>query len=115
MRPRFFRSSADMRSWLDQNHGATSELWVGLYKKGSGKKGITYSEAVDEALCFGWIDGLTKSIDESRWMIRFTPRKKKSNWSAANIRRFGELRGEGRVTVAGREAFERRDIGSLAG
>lgn len=109
MNPRFFRSPAELRTWLGKNHSATSELWLGLYKKGSGKKGITYSEAVDEALCFGWIDGLTKSIDEWRWMIRFTPRKEKSNWSAVNIKRFGELRAEGRVPPPGLEAFERRD------
>ena len=111
MKPRFFRSPTEMRSWLEQNHAATSELWVGLYKKGSGKKGITYPEAVDEALCFGWIDGLTKSIDESRWMIRFTPRREKSNWSAVNIKRFGELQAEDRVAPPGLEAFERRQRG----
>jgi uncharacterized protein YdeI (YjbR/CyaY-like superfamily) len=109
MKPRFFRSPAEFRSWLDRNHAATSELWVGLYKKGSARKGITYSEAVDEALCLGWIDGLTRSIDESKWMIRFTPRTQRSNWSAANIKRFGELRAEGRVAPPGLEAFERRD------
>lgn len=109
MKPRFFRSSAEFRSWLEKNHAAASELWVGLYKKGSGRKGITYSEAVDEALCFGWIDGLSRSLDESRWMIRFTPRKQKSNWSSTNIKRFGELRAEGRVAPPGLEAFERWD------
>ena len=109
MKPRFFRSPAELRSWLEKNHALTSELWVGLYKRGSGRKGITYSEAVDEALCFGWIDGLTRSIDESRWMIRFTPRKQKSNWSAVNIKRFEELGAEGRVAPPGLETFERRD------
>ncbi len=109
MNPRFFRSPAELRSWLEKNHAAASELWVGLYKRGSGRTGIAYSRAVDEALCFGWIDGLTRSIDDSRWTIRFTPRKQKSNWSAVNIKRFGELRAEGRVVPAGLEAFERRD------
>lgn len=108
MKPRFFRSQAGFRSWLEKNHAAASELWVGLHKKGSGRKGITYSEAVDEALCFGWIDGLTRSVDDSRWMIRFTPRKQKSNWSATNIKRFAELRAGGRVAPSGLEAFERR-------
>ncbi|HEX2089382.1 MAG TPA: YdeI/OmpD-associated family protein [Actinomycetota bacterium] len=108
MKPRFFRSSNEMRLWLEKNHGTSSELWVGFYKKGSGKTGLTYSEAVDEALCFGWIDGLTRSIDESRWMIRFSPRKAKSNWSAVNIKRFAELRSQGRVAPSGLEAFERR-------
>lgn len=109
MKPRFFRSPAEFRSWLGNNHAAVSEIWVGLYKKGSGRKGITYPEAVDEGLCFGWIDGLTRSVDESRYMIRFTPRKPRSNWSAVNIRRFEELRAEGRVAPSGLEAFERRD------
>lgn len=109
MTPRFFRSPGELRSWLEQHHGAARELWVGFYKKGSGKKGITYSEALDEALCFGWIDGLTRSIDESRWMIRFTPRKRRSNWSAVNVKRFGELQAKERVRPAGLQAFEDRD------
>ena len=109
MKPRFFRSSAEFRSWLAKKHDDKSELWLGLYKKGSEEKGITYSEAVDEALCFGWIDGLTRSIDHAKYMIRFTPRKQRSNWSAVNIRRFGGLRAEGRVAPPGLEAFERRD------
>lgn len=109
MKPRFFRSPNEFRSWLAKNHAAASELWVGLHKKGSERKGITYSQAVDEGLCFGWIDGLTRSIDQTRYMIRFTPRKQKSNWSAVNIKRFGELRADGRVAPPGLEAFERRD------
>lgn len=109
MKPRFFPSPAQFRSWLGRNHAAASELWVGLHKRGSGREGITYSEALDEALCFGWIDGLRRSIDESTWMIRFTPRKQKSNWSAVNIKRFGELQAEGRVAPPGLKAFERRD------
>jgi uncharacterized protein YdeI (YjbR/CyaY-like superfamily) len=109
MKPRFFRSGEEFRSWLEKKHANAPEQWVGFYKKGSGKKGITYAEAVDEALCFGWIDGVTKSVDQARWMIRFTPRKRKSNWSAVNIKRFGELRASGRVALAGLEAFERRD------
>jgi uncharacterized protein YdeI (YjbR/CyaY-like superfamily) len=108
MKARFFPSPTEFRSWLERNHAA-SELWVGLYKRGSTRKGITYSEAVDEALCFGWIDGLTRSIDESSWMIRFTPRRQRSHWSEVNIKRFGELRAEGRVAPPGLEAFERRD------
>jgi uncharacterized protein YdeI (YjbR/CyaY-like superfamily) len=110
MKPTFFKSPADLRTWLEKHHAAASDLWVGFYKKGSGREGITYSEAVDESLCFGWIDGLTRSIDEARWMIRFTPRKQKSNWSAVNIKRFGKLRAEGRVAPAGLAAFERRDL-----
>jgi uncharacterized protein YdeI (YjbR/CyaY-like superfamily) len=109
VKPRFFRSPDEFRSWLEKNHTTTSELWVGFYKKGSGRKGIAYSEAVDEALCFGWIDGLTRSIDDSRWMIRFTPRTAKSNWSAVNIKRFDQLRAQGRIAAPGLEAFQRRD------
>ena len=109
MRPRFFRSAGEFRSWLEQHHAASPELWVGLYKRGSGRKGITYSEAVDEALSFGWIDGLTRSIDGSRWTIRFTPRRRESRWSAVNVKRFGELRAEGRVAPPGLQAFGRRD------
>jgi uncharacterized protein YdeI (YjbR/CyaY-like superfamily) len=108
MRPRFFRSPTDLRAWLERNHDRAGELWVGLYKKASGRKGITYREAVDEALAFGWIDGLTKGIDDQAWMIRFTPRRPKSNWSAVNVKRFGELEAEGRVTPAGRKAFRDR-------
>ena len=109
MKPTFFRSAGEFRSWLEKNHGTASELWIGLYKKGSGRRGIAYSEAVDEALCFGWIDGLTRSIDDSRWMIRFSPRKTKSNWSAVNLKRFDQLQAQGRVAAPGFEAFERRD------
>jgi uncharacterized protein YdeI (YjbR/CyaY-like superfamily) len=109
MKPRFFKSPAELRRWFEKHHRKAGEMWVGFYKKDSGRKGITYSQAVDEALSFGWIDGLTRSLDESRWMIRFTPRKQKSTWSAVNIKRFGELRAQGRVAPAGLEAFERRD------
>jgi uncharacterized protein YdeI (YjbR/CyaY-like superfamily) len=108
-RARFFDSAADFRAWLERHHKASSELWVGLHKRSSAKKGITYREALDEALCFGWIDGLTRSIDEARYTIRFTPRKPKSNWSLVNIKRVGELMTAGRMAAAGLEAFERRD------
>ncbi|HEV3475281.1 MAG TPA: hypothetical protein VG602_07945 [Actinomycetota bacterium] len=109
MRPRFFRSQKDFRTWLERNHDTAKELWVGYYKKTSNRKGITYREAVDEALCFGWIDGLTKTIDEERYMQRFSPRKLRSSWSQTNIERVGELKRLGVMTPAGLAAFERRE------
>ncbi len=108
MKARFFRSAAEFRSWLEKNNAIASELWLGLYKKGSGKKGITYSEAVDEALCFGWIDGVRKSIDDERYVNRFTPRTSRSTWSAVNIKRARELIEAGRMTPPGLRAFEAR-------
>lgn len=110
MDPRFFRSRAEFRSWLDRNHAKASEQWVGFYKKSAGRSGMGYEEAVEEALCFGWIDGVTRSLDDQRWTIRFTPRTKRSNWSPTNIARFEALRAAGRVTPAGYEAFDRRDF-----
>jgi uncharacterized protein YdeI (YjbR/CyaY-like superfamily) len=108
-KPRFFRTPAEFRGWLEKNHDTTTELQVGFYKKSSGRKGITYEEALDEALAFGWIDGITRRIDDERWTIRFTPRKPKSNWSLKNIRRVGELTKQGRMAPAGVRAFEGRD------
>ena len=81
MKPTFFRSAAEFRKWLERNHETADELLVGFYKKGSGRPSITWPESVDEALCFGWIDGIRKTIDEQSYMIRFTPRKARSNWS----------------------------------
>ncbi|HYH28035.1 MAG TPA: YdeI/OmpD-associated family protein [Actinomycetota bacterium] len=108
-RPRFFRSGSELRAWLEKNHAKAKELWVGYHKKGSPTKGIAYADAVDEALCFGWIDGKVKTIDELTYMQRFSPRTAKSPWSKANIKRVGELKREGRMAAAGVEAFERRD------
>lgn len=105
----FFESPSQFRDWLDENHDKAQEIWVGFYKKGSGKLGITYKEALDEALCYGWIDGIRKSLDEERYMNRFTPRKPKSNWSAVNIKRVGELQALGRMKPAGLREFEKRD------
>ena len=107
--PRFFRSPAEFRNWLEKNHDRESELLVGFYKKSSGKRGITYEEAVDEALCFGWIDGVRRSVDNERSTIRFTPRRQRSNWSLKNIRRVNELTKLGRMAPPGIAAFERRD------
>jgi uncharacterized protein YdeI (YjbR/CyaY-like superfamily) len=111
-RARFFKSQSEWRDWLEENHDQhdpTNELWVGFYKKSTGKAGITYKEALDEALCYGWIDGVRKSLDDDRWTIRFTPRKPRSIWSAVNLKRFAELRAEGRLHSAGLRIFEQRD------
>jgi len=93
--PRFFATPTDFRKWLAENHATASELWVGFHKKSSGRRSISWPESVDEALCFGWIDGLRKTIDADSYKIRFTPRKPTSNWSAVNIRRIQELAREG--------------------
>ena len=104
----FFASPEAFRAWLEQHHASAQELWVGFYKKDSGKPSITWPEAVDEALCFGWIDGLRKSIDDISYTIRFTPRRPRSTWSAVNISRVAELTEQGRMRPAGLEAFAQR-------
>ncbi|HWL91186.1 MAG TPA: bacteriocin-protection protein, partial [Actinomycetota bacterium] len=109
MEPTTFRRPQDFRAWLEQHHDTERELWVGYYKKGSGKASMTWAESVDEALCFGWIDGVRKSIDEERYMIRFTPRRARSIWSNVNTRRVAELTKQGRMYGAGLEAFKARD------
>jgi uncharacterized protein YdeI (YjbR/CyaY-like superfamily) len=106
--PIFFATPVDFREWLEPNHAATPALWVGYYKRDSGKPSMTWPESVDEALCFGWIDGLRKGIDAESYMIRFTPRKITSNWSAVNIRRMQELVRQGRVHPTGLKAFAAR-------
>jgi uncharacterized protein YdeI (YjbR/CyaY-like superfamily) len=106
----YFGSQDEFRVWLEQHHDAAREIWVGFYKKGSGKAGISYPEAVDEALAFGWIDGIRKGIDAQSYANRFTPRKPRSNWSAVNVRRVGELMEFGRMHLAGIRAFEQRDM-----
>ena len=105
----FFPTPGDFRKWLKKNHRKESELWVGYYKKGSGRPSITWPESVDEALCFGWIDGVRKSLDADSYVIRFTPRKGGSIWSEVNTRRAGELIREKRMEAAGLRAFEARD------
>jgi uncharacterized protein YdeI (YjbR/CyaY-like superfamily) len=104
----FFAKPEDFRKWLEAHHGNTSELWVGFCKKESGRPSITWPESVDEALCVGWIDGLRKTIDTESYKIRFTPRKKTSNWSAVNIERVKELAKLGRMRPGGLKAFELR-------
>jgi uncharacterized protein YdeI (YjbR/CyaY-like superfamily) len=105
---KIFNSASGFRKWLEKNHDKATELWLGFYNQRSGKKSITYREALDEALCFGWIDGVRKSVDESTYMQRFTPRKAKSYWSAVNIRRFEALNKLSRVSSAGTRSFEQR-------
>ncbi len=98
-----------MRGWLAKNHDKLTEQWIGFYKKGTGKPSITWPESVDEALCFGWIDGIRKTIDEESYKIRFTPRKPRSIWSAVNIKRANELIELGLMTASGLAEFEKRD------
>jgi uncharacterized protein YdeI (YjbR/CyaY-like superfamily) len=109
--PVFFESGAAFRKWLGDHGASATEVWLGFHKKSLGRSGITYREALDEALCSGWIDGVRKSIDEGRFKIRFTPRKPKSIWSKVNIRRVRELMAAGRMKAAGLAAFERRQKG----
>jgi len=107
----FFATAAEWRAWLERNHASSDGLVLGLAKANSGLAFIGYAEALDEALCFGWIDAVRKSIDDTRWTIRFTPRKKKSIWSAVNIRHVARLTDAGRMAPPGLAAFEGRDRG----
>ena len=108
MKVKFFKTPSDFRKWLAAHHATETELWVGFYKKDSGTASITWPQSVDEALCFGWIDGIRKNIDEVSYKIRFTPRKQRSTWSAVNIKRVGELTEQGLMQKAGLEAFAAR-------
>ena len=105
--PVFFSSEAEFRRWLEANHGTAPELLVGFWKKGSRKPSIDWPQARDQALCFGWIDGLRKSLGEDAYTIRFTPRRKGSIWSKVNVERFDALRAAGLMTAAGEAAYER--------
>lgn len=109
MNPTFFATPADFRAWLDAHHQTAAELWVGFYKKGSGRPSITWPESVDQALCYGWIDGIRKRLDDASYVIRFTPRRKGSNWSEVNRRRAAELSEQGLMQPAGLAAYEARD------
>ncbi|MBR9919944.1 MAG: bacteriocin-protection protein [Bacteroidetes bacterium] len=104
----FFPTPNDFRDWLDANHEKLDEQWIGFYKKKTGKASITWPQSVDEALCYGWIDGLRKSIDEKSYKIRFTPRRPTSHWSDVNVRRFKELKKEGRIQPAGLAAYKKK-------
>jgi uncharacterized protein YdeI (YjbR/CyaY-like superfamily) len=103
-----FASAAEFRRWLERHHASEREAWIGYYKKGVPKQSISYPEAVEEALCFGWIDGIGYRIDDEVTANRFTPRTKRSTWSAVNVRRVGELLAAGRMYPAGIAAFEAR-------
>jgi uncharacterized protein YdeI (YjbR/CyaY-like superfamily) len=114
MKPTFFATPPEFRRWLERHHDSATELWVGLHKKGAGTPSITWPQAVDEALCFGWIDGIRKTVDGDSYMIRFTPRKPDSIWSAVNTKRARELIELGVMRPAGLEAFARRDEAKTA-
>jgi uncharacterized protein YdeI (YjbR/CyaY-like superfamily) len=105
----YFPSPETFRAWLERHHAEREELWVGFHRVSTGRPSLTWREAVDEALCFGWIDGVRKRVDETRHVIRFTPRRPRSIWSAVNIARVEALEAEGRMRDAGRAAFARRD------
>ncbi len=108
MKPKFFKTQAEWHCWLEKHHGDSKELIVGFYKKGSGKASIDWPQSVDGALCFGWIDGVRRGLDEESYCIRFTPRKARSIWSAVNIARVAELTANGSMRPAGLAAFAAR-------
>ncbi len=105
----YFPNPAAFRKWLQKHHAVEKHLWVGFHRKGTGTPSLTWQESVDEALCFGWIDGIRKRIDEDRYTIRFTPRKPTSNWSAINIARVKVLTKQGLMKAAGLAAYAKRD------
>ena len=104
----FFESAEELRAWLEEHHATAFELWVGYWKKASGRRSLTWEQVVDEVLCFGWIDGKVQTIDEQRYRQRITPRKRTSSWSAINVAKVAELREQGRMTPAGEAAFAER-------
>jgi uncharacterized protein YdeI (YjbR/CyaY-like superfamily) len=106
--PIYFDSPAAFGAWLEQHHETETEVWVGYWKKATGKPSLTWSQAVDEALCHGWIDGVLRRVDDERHMQRFTPRRPASNWSDVNVEKVQRLRAEGRMRPAGEAAFARR-------
>lgn len=108
-RIKFFKSAGELREWFKKCHDKKNEQYIGFYKKDSGKPGITYHESLDQALCFGWIDGVRKSIDDEKYMIRFTPRKPDSYWSAVNINHVSRLMKLGLMHESGIKVFEARD------
>ncbi|WP_156758411.1 YdeI/OmpD-associated family protein [Actinokineospora pegani] len=110
MEPTFFATPDELRAWFDANHAEAAELLVGFGKAGSGIATVTWSEAVDEALCVGWIDGVRKRVDDASYSVRFTPRKARSTWSTVNIAKVAELIAEGRMRPEGLAAFERRTL-----
>ncbi len=109
--PRFFATPAGFRSWLEDNHRSATELLVGFHRSATGLPSLSWAEAVDEALCFGWIDGVRRGLDEASYTIRFTPRKRTSRWSAVNVRNVERLSRLGLMQPGGMRAFEQRDPG----
>jgi uncharacterized protein YdeI (YjbR/CyaY-like superfamily) len=108
MEPRFFGSPDEWRAWLEEHHDTETEVLVGYWKRGTGRPSLTWPESVDEALCFGWIDGVRRRVDDKRYCIRFTPRQARSRWSRVNVERVAELARAGRMRPAGLAAFEAR-------
>jgi uncharacterized protein YdeI (YjbR/CyaY-like superfamily) len=108
MKPIFFATADDFRAWFEQHHAAATELLVGFVKKSTGRPSLTWPESVDQALCFGWIDGVRRRLDDERYTIRFTPRQPGSRWSAVNIARAAVLQKQGRMRPAGAAAVEAR-------
>ena len=108
MNPVFFESQDEFRKWLEKNHSTESEIIVGYYKTGTGKPSLTWSQSVDQAICYGWIDGIRRSIDEERYCIRFTPRKLTSIWSNVNLKKVEELKKKGLMTEPGLRAYDMR-------
>jgi uncharacterized protein YdeI (YjbR/CyaY-like superfamily) len=108
LNPKFFRTPEDFRTWLEKNHATATELWVGFYTNDSGKRSITWPESVDQALCFGWIDGIRKRVNEISYQIRFSSRRRGSIWSAINIKRAEELVRRKQMQPSGLEAFAAR-------
>ncbi|MGP8077848.1 MAG: YdeI/OmpD-associated family protein [Thermoplasmata archaeon] len=111
----FFPQRERLRAWFEENHATAKELWIGYFKQGSGKGGVTYAEAVEEALCFGWIDGQVRSLDEESYANRYTPRRPGSRWSRTNVTKAKELERAGRLRPAGLRAFRARDPAQPAG
>jgi len=109
MKPRFFATPAELRRFLRAHHASSQEQWIGFYKRASGRPSVTYKQALDEALCHGWIDGVRKSLDAERWMIRFSPRRPRSFWSQVNLKRMAELLAAGQVSAAGKRVYEARE------
>ena len=111
---RFFATSEELRDWFDANHQAADELWLGYYRKSTGRPSVDWSQAVDEALCVGWIDGVRRSVDDTTHIQRFTPRRKGSTWSAVNVAKVAALTEDGRMRPAGIAAFEARTAANTA-
>jgi uncharacterized protein YdeI (YjbR/CyaY-like superfamily) len=109
IKPVFFKSAAELRKWLKKNHNKVNEFWIGYYKKGASKKGVTYIETVEECLCFGWIDGLVRGMDEEKYCQRLTPRRPNSIWSAVNIKKMEALIDSGQAEESGIKVYKMRD------